>query len=177
MRKKYQEMQDRFCNEFIVDLNATQAAIRAGYSQRSARYQGCLLLTKHNIQNEIQKLKAERAERVQIKADSVVLELAKVAFSNIQDFLEVLKGGQVTLKAFEAIEREKLAAIESIKISTTHNKDDSREYTTTQFKLHSKIRALEQLGRHLGIFDKDNAQKRPLNIVDILAIVGISNAS
>ena len=162
MRKKYQEMQDRFCQEYLIDLNGTQAAIRAGYSEKSARSQGYLLLTKHYIQNKLRKLKDERSDRVQIEGDSVVKELAKVAFSNIQDFLEVLEGGEVTLKAFELIEREKLAAIESIKISTTRNKDESREYTTTQFKLHSKLNALEQLGKHLGIFAAD--KKHELNV-------------
>lgn len=144
--------QQRFCEEYIVDLNATQAALRAGYSENNARFQGCENLTKPNIQTEIQKLKSKRSERVQIEADSVIKELVKLAFSNIEDFLEVLEGGEVTLKAFEVIEREKLAAIESIKINTTKNKDESREYTTTQFKLHSKLNALEQLGKHLGIY-------------------------
>lgn len=162
MRKKYQEMQDRFCQEYIIDLNATRAAIRAGYSKNGARSKGSHLLTKDNIQNKIQKLKAERSDRVQIEGDAVVTELVKVAFSNIQDFLEVLEDGEVMLKAFELIEREKLAAIESIKISTTRNKDESREYTTTQFKLHSKLNALEQLGRHLGIFAAD--KKHDLNV-------------
>lgn len=146
------ESQLRFCEEYLVDLNATQAAIRAGYSKKTARIKGCQLLTKVNIQAEIQRLKDKRSQRTEITADNVVLELAKIAFSNIEDFLEVLENGEVTLKTFEFIEREKLAAIESIKISTTTNKDDSREYTTTQFKLHSKLNALEQLGKHLGIF-------------------------
>lgn len=151
-----------FCEEYIVDLNATQAAIRAGYSEKTANEQGCRLLVNVSIQEEIQRLKSGRSQRTEIKADAVVTELAKVAFSNIQDFIEVLDGGEVMLKAFELIEREKLAAIESIKISTTRNKDESREYTTTQFKLHSKLNALEQLGRHLGIFAAD--KRHELNV-------------
>ena len=83
---KITEQQKIFCAEYIIDLNATQAAIRADYSKKTARSKGCQLLTKVNIQNEIQKLKAERSERVQIEADSVVKELAKVAFSNIRAF-------------------------------------------------------------------------------------------
>ena len=155
---KLRGKQPRFCEEYIIDLNATQAAIRAGYIANSLNAYaviGCQNLIKLNVQAEIAKLKAERSERTSVKADDVILELAKVAFSNIEDFLEVIEGGEVTLKAFEAIEREKLAAIESIKISTTTNKEDSREYTTTQFKLHSKLNALEQLGKHLGIYKKD----------------------
>lgn len=174
---KLTDKQALFCEEYIVDLNATQAALRAGYCKRSINNIGPANLLKVGIRTEIQRLKAERSERTNIKADDVVLELAKVGFSNIEDYLTVDEDGETRLKSFEDIERNVLAAIESIKISTTMNKDGSREYTTTQFKLHSKLNALEQLGKHLGIFDKDNEQKRPLNIVDILAIVGISNAS
>lgn len=156
---KLTDKQKRFCDEYIIDLNATQAALRAGYCAKSINNIGPANLLKVGIRNEIQKLKSERSDRVQIEADSVVKELALVGFSNIQDYLTVEEDGEVFLKSFDAIETEKLAAIESIKINTTSNKDGSREYTTTQFKLHSKNNALEQLGRHLGIFDKDNQQR------------------
>jgi len=157
---KLTDKQQKFCQEYIVDLNATQAALRAGYSAKCINFQGPKNLVKPCIRNEIQRLKAERSERTQIKADDVVLELAKVAFSNIEDYLTVDDKGETHLKSFEGIKRDVLAAIESIKINTTKNKDDSREYTTTQFKLHSKLNALEQLGKHLGIYDKDNAQRQ-----------------
>lgn len=172
LQKKYQEMQDRFCQEYIIDLNATQAAIRSGYSKKTANEQGCRLLAKVNIRNGIQKLKAKRSERTEIKADAVVLELAKVGFSNIQDFLTVDEDGEVFLKNFDDIEREKLAVIESIKVSTTktyRGEEETREYTTTQFKLCSKLNALEQLGKHLGIFQRDNEQKAPITLIDIVA--------
>ncbi len=166
------DKQQAFCEEYLIDLNATQAAIRAGYAVNSANEQGCQTLAKLNIQAEIQRLKDERSKRTEIKADNVVKELGKLAFSNIQDYLVVDEDGETHLKSFDEIERATLAAIESIKISTTKNKDDSREYTTTQFKLCNKLNALEQLGKHLGIYEKDNDQKR-LTIVDIMAIVGI----
>lgn len=170
-KKKLTDKQQKFCEEYLIDLNATQAALRAGYCAKTANPQGSQNLAKLSIQTEIAKRMTERSERTQIKADDVVLELAKVAFSNIEDFLEVLEGGDVTLKAFEAIEREKLAAIESIKISSTTNKDDSREYTTTQFKLHSKLNALEQLGKHFGIFERDNEQRTPKETLNLLVLI------
>ncbi|HUU16524.1 MAG TPA: terminase small subunit [Sedimentisphaerales bacterium] len=167
---KLTDKQERFCQEYIIDLNATQAAIRAGYSKKTARIKGCQLLTKVNIQNKIQKLKAERSDRVQIEADSVVKELAIVAFSNIRDYLTVDEDGDVFLKGFDKIDAEKLAAIESIKTNTTSNKGGNREYTTTQFKLHSKLNALEQLGRHLGIYEKDNEQSRTIPTTEPLTL-------
>ena len=162
------DKQKRFCEEYIIDLNATQAALRAGYCAKTVNPQGSQNLAKLSIQQEIKRLKAERSERTQVKADDVVLELAKVAFSNIEDYLTVDEDGETRLKSFEDIERNVLAAIESIKISTTKNKDDSREYTTTQFKLHSKLNALEQLGKHLGVYGADNSQRgdKTINIVN-----------
>ena len=83
------DKQQRFCEEYLVDLNATQAALRAGYCASSVNKSGPRLLVNVGIQNEIQRLKAQRSERTQIQADAVVTELAKVAFSNIQDYLTV----------------------------------------------------------------------------------------
>lgn len=166
--------QEKFCQEYMIDLNATQAAIRAGYAAKSVNTDrlcniiGTQNLVKISVKAEIQRLKAERSERTEIKADDVVLELAKIGFSNIEDYLDVDEDGETHLKNFDDIERNVLAAVESIKISTTKNKDDSREYTTTQFKLCSKLSALDQLGKHLGIFEADNAQKgdKTINIIN-----------
>ena len=153
------DKQQKFCEEYIVDLNATQAALRAGYCAKTVNPQGSQNLAKLSIRNEIQRLKAERSERTNIKADDVVLELAKVAFSNIEDYLTVDKDGETKLKSFEDIERNVLAAVESIKILTTKSNEGNREHTTTQFKLHSKLNALEQLGKHLGLYEADNTQR------------------
>jgi len=152
------DKQQRFCEEYIIDLNATQAAIRAGYCARTINHNTNQIMVNNGVQAEIARLKAERSKRLEIKADNVVKELAKLAFSNIEDYMEVDENGEMHLKSFEHIERARLAAIESIKVNTTRNKDNSREYTTTQFKLHSKLNALEQLGKHLGIYEADNAQ-------------------
>ena len=163
--------QSRYCEEYIIDLNATQAALRAGYSKNTSRIIGCQNLTKLNIQEEIQRLKSERSDRVQIEADSVVQELSKIAFSNIKNYLS-LADDEVYFKNLNEVPDEITAAVESIKIYTTKNKDGSREYTTTQFKLHSKLNALEQLGKHLGVYEADNTQKGDLivNIVNFSQI-------
>lgn len=165
--------QEKFCQEYMIDLNATQAAMRAGYCARTVNKTGPANLVKVGVQAEIQRLISKRSERTEITADKVVLELAKLAFSNIEDYLTVDEDGETRLKNFDDIERNVLAAVESIKISTMKNKDKSREYTTTQFKLCSKLNALEQLGKHLGIYKKDNEQKGQ-TIFDILAIVGVN---
>lgn len=79
------EKQRRFAEEYIVDLNATQAAIRAGYSPKTARSIGWRLLTNVDIQEAIQAGKAKQSKRTQITADRVLEEFASVAFKEAGD--------------------------------------------------------------------------------------------
>ena len=76
------DKQARFCEEYMIDLNATQAAIRAGYSPKTANEQAARLLANVSIQNRIAQLQAEQSRRTGVSADRVVRELAKVAFVN-----------------------------------------------------------------------------------------------
>lgn len=144
----------RFCQEYIIDLNATQAAIRAGYSQDTAGSIGHELLKKPEIEAKIAHLEDERSKRTQITADRVIVELGKVAFANIQDYLGE---GNSFLDARD-MDSDKSAAIESIQVTETEW--DGGTKTGVKFKLHDKISALEKIGRHLGIFERDNEQQR-----------------
>ena len=82
------DKQDRFCEEYMIDLNATQAAIRAGYSPKTAREQAPRLLANVSIQNRIAQLQAEQSRRTGVSADRVVRELAKIAFANASDLID-----------------------------------------------------------------------------------------
>lgn len=77
MEKKLTPKQELFCKEYLVDLNATQAAIRAGYSEKTAKEIGCENLTKPNIQNYVQELIGERSERVEITAENVLKDIVE----------------------------------------------------------------------------------------------------
>ena len=162
--KKLTIMQERFANILfsMPESNQTQAYIQAGYKAKgkAAEAHSSRLVRNGMVKAYLDKLRKAVTERTEIDATKVIKELAKLAFSNIEDYLTVDEDGETRLKNFDDIERNVLAAVESIKISTTKNKDDSREYTTTQFKLCSKLNALEQLGKHLGIYDKDNTQRQ-----------------
>jgi phage terminase, small subunit len=81
---KLTEKQQRFVDEYLIDLNATQAAIRAGYSVKTADVIGCENLTKPNIQQAIAEHMAERSRRTGVNQDRVVLELAKIACHLVQ---------------------------------------------------------------------------------------------
>lgn len=170
--------QKRFCEEYMIDLNATQAALRAGYCKRSVNNIGPANLLKVGIRNEIQKLKDERSVRTQIKADSVLKELAKIGFSDIKNYLNI-ENDEVYFRNLNEVPGDLTAAVEAVKVMKRtikgKKKDDNDvEIQAIQFKLHSKLNALEQLGKHLGIYQKDNEQKAQ-TIFDILAIVGINN--
>lgn len=135
--------QKRFCEEYLIDLNATQAAIRAGYSPDTAGAIGAENLTKPEIQRAVARDMAERSRRTGVNAERVVLELAKVAFVNVGN---VIDATDATLK--EDAAPEDLAAIQSIKVKDMGDMGIERE-----IRMADKLKALELLGRHLGMFN------------------------
>lgn len=134
--------QKRFIEEYLMDLNATQAAIRAGYSPDTAKAIGCENLTKPDIRAHIDRAMAERSKRTGVNADRVVQELAKIAFVNAT---EVIDPKTATVR--EDALPEDTAAIQSVKVKTFGEDGLERE-----IKMADKLKALEMLGRHLGMF-------------------------
>lgn len=150
------DKQKMFCNEYMIDLNATQAAIRAGYSERSAQAISIETLSIPLVQAYIQKLKTKRAERLEITQDMVLRELAKIGFSNIQDYIQ--EGNQID--DISKLDKDKAAPVESIKVKVTSGGGEGAEWTSkeVQFKLHDKLSALEKIAKHIGFFKEDNDQ-------------------
>lgn len=147
---KLNDKQKRFAKEYNVDLNATQAAIRAGYSEKTARSIGQRLLTNVDIQAAIQKGKKALEQKTEITQERVLRELANVAFANATNYAKVavIRGETVVgIVQTENLTPEQKAAVSCIK--QTQN--------GIEVKLNNKIRALELLGKHLGMFaDADN---------------------
>ena len=135
----------RFVEEYLLDLNATQAAIRAGYSPKTARQMGQENLSKPDIKAEMERRIHERAARTRLTQDAVVRELAKIAFSNIVDYLEWGSEGIRPLASNELNEDATAAVAELRETRTRHG-------VGLHVKLWDKLRALEMLGRHLGLF-------------------------
>lgn len=158
---KLTEKQQRFVEEYLIDLNATQAAIRAGYSPKTAKDIGCENLTKPNIRACIDKEIAERSKRTGINKDRVIRELARLAFVNANDVIDI---DEATLKADATT--DDTAAIASVKVKTIPTKEG--EGVEREIKLTDKLKALELLGKHLGMFkDKLEIQGSvPVQIVD-----------
>jgi phage terminase small subunit len=147
--------QKAFCDEYLIDLNATQAAIRAGYSTDTAKEIGSENLTKPNIRAYIDKEIAERSKRTGINQDRVIRELARIAFVNANDVINI---DEATLK--DNATQDDTAAIASVKVKTIPTKDG--EGVEREIKLTDKLKALELLGKHLGMF-KDKVE---LSVLD-----------
>lgn len=141
---KLTEKQKRFVEEYLIDLNATQAAVRAGYSTKTANEQGSRLLANVSIKNAVDKAMAERSKRTGINQDRVLQELAKMGFAKITDVID-----PETAKVKQDASEDDLACIQSIKIKP------NEWGTEREVKMYDKRAALVDIGRHLGMF-KDN---------------------
>lgn len=137
--------QERFVEEYLIDLNATQAAIRAGYSPNTANEQGSRMLANVSIRTYIDKEMAERSKRTGINQDRVIRELARLAFVNANDVIDI---EEATLK--NGATEDDTAAIASVKVKTIPTKEG--EGVEREIRLTDKLKALELLGKHLGMF-------------------------
>ena len=146
---------EAFCQEYMKDLNGAQAAIRAGYSEKGANVKGAQLLAIVSISERIAELMQERQQRTQVTADMVIAELAKIGFHNVQDFVN---GGNSILE-LKHLDANKTAAVSSVKTTLKADGD-----LVSEVKFHDKVAALEKLGKHLGIFERDNKQKTEITI-------------
>jgi len=129
----------RFCEEYLVDLNATQAAIRAGYSEKTAAEQSSRLLKNVKISALIQEMRDKRSTRTEITQDYVLRGLQEVAERCLQ---------RVPVMKWDYNERQMVQV-----------KDDD-DNNVWQFDSAGANRAFELLGKHVGVFEKDNSQRK-----------------
>lgn len=137
--------QKLFVDEYLIDLNATQAAIRAGYSPNNADKIGSELLGKTRVSDAISKAMAERSRRTGINQDRILMELAKIALvnpANVVDFDEAT--------ILDSALPEDLAAVASVKVKRFPTKEG--EGIEREIKFYDKTKALDLAGRHLGMF-------------------------
>lgn len=145
--------QAAFVAEYLIDLNASAAARRAGYSPRTANRIGPENLSKPVIAAAIGQAQAERAERTRITADRVLEELAKIGFSNLLDYHRIADNGEPLIDLTN-MTRDQAAALTELQIDdyVDGRGDDAREVRRVKIKLADKKSALELIGKHLGMF-------------------------
>lgn len=157
--------QKRFCDEYLIDLNATQAAIRAGYSEKTAYRTGADNLRKPQIEEYIAKRQKELSRSTEITQERVIKELALIAFSNNADYAHVVEkklqveaggtlvdvldkdGNPVMYRTVEPVLTEELTEEQKRALAVIKKGRDGLEV-----KSCDKVKALELLGKHLGIF-------------------------
>ena len=136
--------QAAFCDQYLIDLNATQAAIRAGYTAKTATVQGARLLANAKVQAYLQQLKQQQQTRTQITSDWVLQQLVQIATANGSDYLTIDAKGQVKYTPTDQLTAAQKAAIAGIKPTMAG----------PEIKTYDRLKALELIGRHLGTFDR-----------------------
>jgi|SRR5208282_3260351 len=144
--------QARFVEEYLIDLNGRQAAIRAGYSPNAAEVQASRLIRNAKVTAAVNDAMQERSKRTGITADRVVTELARLAFSNISDFIEMRSDGSVHIDLSRAT-RDRAAALHEVTVDeyTEGRGEVGRKVRRIRIRLHDKKNALDALARHLGM--------------------------
>jgi phage terminase small subunit len=158
--------QARFVEEYLKDLNAAQAAIRAGYSAKTARAIAHENLRKPEIAAAVEKAMADRAERKALTADWVVDELRKLAGANMADYMRSTPQGDPYLD-FSSLTRDQTAALAEVTVEdfVDDRGKGARAVKRVKFKLHDKRAALVDLGRHLGLFEPKRKHDGKVEVV------------
>ena len=166
MPKLKNDQHERFSQEYLKDLSKTHAAIRAGYSEKSAKEIGYRLFTNVHIEERIIELQAERAKRVGVEQDDVLRQLDVFRLSKISDYVELktvkkkvgTKGKEterevqeLVFKDFDKLTEDQLMCIEFIK----HGKHG------IELRLQGKEWTIEKINRHIGFYLKDHDQAKP----------------
>ena len=174
MRRSSDLLRQRFVEEYLVDLNATKAAERAGYSVRTAKSQGSRLLRDPKIKAAIEAAQRAQVKRIRMSADDVLVGLAEIASIDIADIFDennVLR----PLKEIPTYVRRAIAGIEVEELF--EGRGESREHIgrNRKLKLSDKVRALEILARHHKLLTEKvevaGADGAPLNVAPMFQII------
>ncbi len=153
-RSELNARQRRFCEEYLIDLNGTQAVIRAGYSPNGADVAAAKLLVNARVAALVAELKEKRSKRTRVNQDRVLLEIERNAFSDIRKAFRE-DGG---LKRIVDLDDDTAAAVASVEVDELfEGRGQDREQTgyTKKLKLWNKNDALEKLAKHLGLYPRE----------------------
>ena len=159
---------DRFCREYIKDLNGKRAAIAVGYSAKTADRAASRLLSNVEVQALLAKLTKKHADKLDLSAEKVLSELSSMGFSNMLDYMKVTEEGDAYVD-LSSLTQEQAVAIQEITVDeyTEGRGKDARKVKRTKFKLVDKIRSLELLGKHLKLFTER---------IEVTGLAGLADA-
>lgn len=160
------EQRQRFADKYFETLNGKDSAIYAGYSEATAKQQAWELLQEDEVQAYLQVLRAELYKRTGISHEKVLKEVARLSFSDIREYYN--EDG--TLKPIHELSDDAAAALASIKCDEIFEMVNGKKVFTgyqKEIKPYDKLAALEKLAKHLGLYEKDNDQLRPVTINNI----------
>ena len=167
--KKLTNKQTRFCEEYIIDLNATQAAIRAGYSKKVAGAIGFENLRKPEIEEFISLLQKGKSEELNFSFNRVAQEIAKVAFGDVKNYFDD-NGRLINVNELESQVSASIKAVTVFSEKTRLEGEILIEESIKKIESYDKLKALELLGKMFGHFSKDNEQKKPDSVVTIFEL-------
>jgi len=152
--------EQRFIAHYVVDLDKRRAAIAAGYSPGNAKQQASAMLARPRVKQALQEFQAGLASALEVTPKRVLGELARVAFANAADYVRVQPDGSADVDLSKCT-RSQMAAIKEITVDVymEGKGKGARQVKRTRIKFHSKTAALEDLSKHLGLFEADNEQK------------------
>lgn len=153
---KLNDKQRLFCEEYIKDKNAVQAAIRAGYSERSIAVQSVNLMRNELIKERISELQDRVSVRNDVTVDKIIRELSRLAFTDISQLFD----DEGKLKDIKNLPDDLKRAISSIEV--IENKQNKDIYVK-KIRLWDKVKAIEMLAKHLDIF-RDKEQSTQINV-------------
>lgn len=153
--KKLTPKQEMFCKEYIIDFNATRAAIAAGYSKKTASETGYENLRKPQIIEHINKLSKKHTDKLEITVDRVLQEYARIAFLDPAELVD--ESGN--LLPLHELPEDVRRAVGGLDIVSSYNKNTEERETKHRLKILDKGKALESLSRYLGLYEADNTQK------------------
>ncbi|SHJ48788.1 phage terminase small subunit [Halodesulfovibrio aestuarii] len=150
--RKLSAKQQHFIDEYVIDFNGRLAACRAGYAERAALTTAGRLLAMPEVADGIQKRLQELSERGQVTRDAVVRELAAVGFASLRDVC-AWDDGHLTLVSSQDLSNAQAASIAEISETVTTRGG------TVRVKQHSKLKALEMLAKHVGLYDSPEVEQ------------------
>jgi phage terminase small subunit len=148
----------RFCEEYMIDLNGKQAAIRTGYSEDRAEVTASELLTREDVKVYLIELKRQASDKLEIKRERVLKEFACIAFADIRKYYDQ-DGNLLSPSDLDDDAAAALAGIEVFEEFEMTKGTKKKTGNTKKIKIWNKLQALDSLAKHLGLFEEDNKQK------------------